>query len=338
MRSDSDLRSHLGYRSRSTSATSFIFTRCTSADISHRSSVYSGWPGESVIDRSGAFLMRRNFALVAGEDLKRGSSSHARGISRRETLCGQRRRGLLGGVLLAVSERAPRVALSVRKDVFAVNTGPQSRAEPAICFCMSVLHADTFRSGHMRRRHLGLVTAFAFLALAAAQGQTATVCKDGTTTATTGRGACSRHGGVDSKATKLAAKAAKAATTTSVSKGEVAPAAVSCKDGTTSAPGRGACSHHGGVGSPPVPSTTVTPSLPAAVRPSSPARTRSEAKSNAPTATAVPKTPPASNRSASETTNPVGAIAQCKDGLYSHATSRRGACSRHGGVAQWLVK
>src|SRR5689334_2751880 len=32
-----------------------------------------------------------------------------------------------------------------------------------------------FRSGHMRRIHLGLVTAFALLALPAAQGQTATV-------------------------------------------------------------------------------------------------------------------------------------------------------------------
>jgi hypothetical protein len=34
--------------------------------------------------------------------------------------------------------------------------------------------------------------------------------------------------------------------------------------------------------------------------------------------------------------DPPGAIAKCKDGLYSHATHRRGACGHHGGVAQWL--
>jgi Protein of unknown function (DUF3761) len=32
-----------------------------------------------------------------------------------------------------------------------------------------------------------------------------------------------------------------------------------------------------------------------------------------------------------------GAIAQCKDGGYSHAAHRSGACSRHGGVAKWLA-
>jgi hypothetical protein len=32
----------------------------------------------------------------------------------------------------------------------------------------------------------------------------------------------------------------------------------------------------------------------------------------------------------------VDAIAQCKDGLYSHARQHRGACSRHGGVAKWM--
>lgn len=34
--------------------------------------------------------------------------------------------------------------------------------------------------------------------------------------------------------------------------------------------------------------------------------------------------------------NPNGAIAQCKDGSYSHSAHRSGACSRHGGVAKWL--
>jgi hypothetical protein len=31
-----------------------------------------------------------------------------------------------------------------------------------------------------------------------------------------------------------------------------------------------------------------------------------------------------------------GATARCKDGSYSHAKTHSGACSRHGGVEQWL--
>lgn len=33
---------------------------------------------------------------------------------------------------------------------------------------------------------------------------------------------------------------------------------------------------------------------------------------------------------------PAGASAQCKDGTYSFSQSRRGTCSGHEGVAQWL--
>lgn len=33
---------------------------------------------------------------------------------------------------------------------------------------------------------------------------------------------------------------------------------------------------------------------------------------------------------------PVGATALCRDGTYSFSKSRRGTCSRHGGVAKWL--
>lgn len=36
-----------------------------------------------------------------------------------------------------------------------------------------------------------------------------------------------------------------------------------------------------------------------------------------------------------ENRSAAGAIAQCKDGLFSHARRRDGACSRHGGVARW---
>jgi PBP1b-binding outer membrane lipoprotein LpoB len=34
--------------------------------------------------------------------------------------------------------------------------------------------------------------------------------------------------------------------------------------------------------------------------------------------------------------SPSGASAKCKDGTYSYSQNRRGTCSSHGGVAQWL--
>ncbi|MCW3478921.1 DUF3761 domain-containing protein [Neisseriaceae bacterium JH1-16] len=33
---------------------------------------------------------------------------------------------------------------------------------------------------------------------------------------------------------------------------------------------------------------------------------------------------------------PKGATAKCRDGSYSFSQHRRGTCSRHGGVANWL--
>jgi|SRR6185295_1174692 len=33
---------------------------------------------------------------------------------------------------------------------------------------------------------------------------------------------------------------------------------------------------------------------------------------------------------------PVGATAECRDGTYSFSRSRRGTCSHHGGVSEWL--
>ena len=33
---------------------------------------------------------------------------------------------------------------------------------------------------------------------------------------------------------------------------------------------------------------------------------------------------------------PVGATAKCRDGTYSFSQHRRGTCSHHGGVAEWL--
>jgi hypothetical protein len=35
-------------------------------------------------------------------------------------------------------------------------------------------------------------------------------------------------------------------------------------------------------------------------------------------------------------TAPIGAHARCRDGTYSFSEHRRGTCSHHGGVAEWL--
>jgi hypothetical protein len=159
-------------------------------------------------------------------------------------------------------------------------------------------------------RSIRLVFAACLLSAAPLAAQaTATVCKDATTSVSAGRGACSGHGGVDAKAEAKAEKASdKAATTT-----------VACTDGSKSAGGRGACSGHGGI--------TV----------SNPVQQKAE-KAETKAAKAEEKSEKVEAKVGSgkrEDNNPVGAIAKCKDGMYSHSTNRRGACSRHGGVASW---
>ena len=175
------------------------------------------------------------------------------------------------------------------------------------------------------------LTFFALISPATSSAQaTAIKCKDGTTSAAAGRGACSGHGGVDKTATKVTAKTAKAQekTAKSVVKNTAGTQVTStCADGTTSnATGRGACSGHGGIkgaevtkkstGAPvPVVGTAVAP------------KTKT---------TTAPKTSTVAGSGGAEDRNAAGAIAQCKDGMYSHAKNRTGACSRHGGVARWL--
>jgi hypothetical protein len=172
-------------------------------------------------------------------------------------------------------------------------------------------------------------------ALAFGQAAATTICKDSTTSTVSGRGACSGHGGVDRAATKAARAAAKArksapgtAATTAA-----ATAMVTCTDGSTSKGGRGACRGHGGVNKgASAARSTATPATPAATAASpSPSTKTARASRDASTGMAAGKS------SAHENTDPSGAIAQCKDGLYSHAAHRKGACSKHGGVAKWLT-
>jgi len=151
---------------------------------------------------------------------------------------------------------------------------------------------------------------------------TASICKDGTPSTVSGRGACSGHGGVDAKATSAAKKAAKSegkAAKAEVNAEKKAAAKTEAKaDKKAAAKTEKAETKR---------EAKPAPSLPASIPATSPARTKSEAKSKAPSAT---KTATADNN------DPSGATAQCKDGTYSHAASHQGACSRHGGVAKFL--
>jgi hypothetical protein len=171
----------------------------------------------------------------------------------------------------------------------------------------------------------------------------ATICKDGSTSVSSGRGACSGHGGVDKTAVKQQKKAVKTQVKAAKSvANHTAGAQVTtlCVDGTTSnSTGRGTCSGHGGAkgaevtskatGAPiPAPSTAAAPrnSVPVTV-PAASARARARASTNS----AV-----VAGSGAADDNNPAGAIARCRDGLYSHAQHRRGACGHHGGVATWM--
>jgi hypothetical protein len=109
------------------------------------------------------------------------------------------------------------------------------------------------------------------LASSAADPAPSTVlCKDGTTSATSGKGACSHHGGVNKSGAASTSSAASGSSNgasptappmTRTAAADTAPSAnaapVLCKDGTTSTTsGRGACSHHGGVNKSGVASTS----------------------------------------------------------------------------------
>ncbi len=182
-------------------------------------------------------------------------------------------------------------------------------------------------------------------ALAFAQ-KSPSICKDGTTSTSSGRGACSGHGGVDTEASAAARKAEKDAAKSArkvakdvkVRGAEVRNAAKSakrakssiCGDGTVSeTTGRGACSGHGGVKREETMKAGSPVSPPIVSQPTPRASNRARERAN-------PRSAVIAGNGSAEDTNPSGAIAKCKDGLYSHARGRRGACGHHGGVATWM--
>jgi len=165
---------------------------------------------------------------------------------------------------------------------------------------------------------------------------TALKCKDGTTSASAGRGACSGHGGVDKTASKAASKTVKTQEKVAKTVAKATPGAQVtqlCADGTTSnSTGRGACSGHGGVRG--ASATSKATGVPiAAPATASPPKTGTYTK---PMTKPAPKMTSVAGSGGGEDHNAAGAIAQCKDGMYSHSKNRTGACSRHGGVAKWM--
>jgi vacuolar-type H+-ATPase subunit H len=116
---------------------------------------------------------------------------------------------------------------------------------------------------------------------------------------------------------------------------------VTCKDGTKSAGGRGACSGHGGVGAATTKAEVKADTKVARAEKKAEVKAeRAEKKADA----TVAKTEKKADRKAAEIAakdddrDARGATAECKDHTYSHAKTHQGACSRHGGVAKFIGK
>ena len=109
-----------------------------------------------------------------------------------------------------------------------------------------------------------------------------------------------------------------------------AQAKITCKDGTKSKGGQGACSSHGGL----APAGESKNEMKATK-----AEERKEAtgdKTPAAKSERMEDKKEAKHESAADAKEAAGATAECKDHSYSHAKTHRGACSKHGGVLKFL--
>jgi hypothetical protein len=127
---------------------------------------------------------------------------------------------------------------------------------------------------------------------------------------------------------------------------------VTCKDGTLSKGGQGACSSHGGIAT----KSTVKSESKAATSAAkadekamksaaksdakaAKAETKSAAKETKAEAKSAAKADEKMMKDAkAEEKDAKGATAMCKDNTYSHAKNRQGMCSGHGGVAKMMGK
>jgi hypothetical protein len=100
-------------------------------------------------------------------------------------------------------------------------------------------------------------------------------------------------------------------------------ATAQCNDGTysTAKTQRGACSGHGGIKTWLADSTDQP-------RKTAPKEVPRETKKSEPAGKSTAGTPGNA---------PANATGQCKDGSYTTASSKRGACAGHGGIATWLA-
>lgn len=123
-----------------------------------------------------------------------------------------------------------------------------------------------------------------------------------------------------------------------------ANATAECKDGTysTAKTKRGACSGHGGVATWYADAATKADAKAAGKSTKDAAKSTKDAAKDAGKATKnVAKATSGAAESAANSIKPrpsdapQDATAKCKDGTYSHAKQHRGACSGHGGVAEW---
>jgi hypothetical protein len=172
------------------------------------------------------------------------------------------------------------------------------------------------------------------------------ICKDGSTSSSTGPGACSGHGGVSEWLQATPEPQSESAVPEQPQtdlKGERSGAI--CKDGSTSSStGSGACSGHGGVfewlydgqedESEPEASDESEQVEDAPEKEHEPTLEPQAAESE-PTAEPTPD-PTAEPEPQGEESEPVRVGAVCRDGSESSATGS-GACSHHGGVDHWIM-
>ena len=122
---------------------------------------------------------------------------------------------------------------------------------------------------------------------------------------------------------------------------------VTCKDGTLSKGGQGACSSHGGIAtkstvkSESKAATSAAKADEKAMKSAAKAdakAAKSEAKTDAKMAKADAKSAAKAVKAdvKAEEKDAKGATAMCKDNTYSHAKNRQGMCSGHGGVAKMM--
>lgn len=128
---------------------------------------------------------------------------------------------------------------------------------------------------------------------------------------------------------------------------------VTCKDGTKSKAGQGACSGHGGI----APAGETRKEMKAERKAEKAEKKadekmetkaekkmekaekkaeRAEAKAEKKTEKAEKKAEKAAAVVDASDKDAKGAVAECKDHTFSHSKTRQGACSGHGGVLKWL--